>query len=221
MLAASFSSHESIYDYSWSKDSELDAAQILSGVATVADDIDPGLRFCFQTTYLNERYVEYEKHIGSYFLIWLLRNPHSVVYSMLHNWSRFALDEVFLSCGRDYLTQAQTTRLNRFGVFGVKPIYRACYAYLGKLKQCEELLTTLPPESMRTVEYEVLVSDKTRVMNSLYDFTQLARQPETGETIHTRSLKKADKLSAKHKSIVEALCSAPYERLRSEQAREL
>lgn len=219
MLAASFSDHEQVHDYTWSKDSELDAAQILAGTKQIDQSQRSDVRYCFQTTYLNERYVEYEQHVGQFYLIWLIRNPHSVVYSMLYNWKRFALNEVFLSCGKGFLNEKQKSRIERFGMLGLAPIYRACYAYLGKLQQCEELLTLLPADRFRTVEYEVLVAQKTQVMNELFDFAQLSRQPETAGTIHTNSLRKADKFSAKEKQIVAELCEPAYERLRANRSK--
>ena len=42
--------------------------------------MDPAGRFCFQTTYLNNHVFEYFEH-DHYQLIWVLRNPFSVVVS--------------------------------------------------------------------------------------------------------------------------------------------
>ena len=69
-------------------DDELDAALALAGLI----DLPVGSRYCFQTTYLNECYADYRMLGPGQRLIWVLRNPYSVVYSMLYNWGRFALD---------------------------------------------------------------------------------------------------------------------------------
>src|SRR5262245_36458151 len=52
-------------------DDELDAALALGGYI----DLPPGVRYCFQTTYLNERYPEYHTLGPAQRLIWVLRNP--------------------------------------------------------------------------------------------------------------------------------------------------
>lgn len=72
-------------------DDELDAAITLAGYLELPRD----KRYCFQTTYLNERYPEYRAMGAGQKLIWVLRNPASVVYSMVYNWKRFALNELY------------------------------------------------------------------------------------------------------------------------------
>ena len=72
-------------------DDELDAALALAGFVDLPND----LRYCLQTTYLNERFIEYRQLRPDQRLIWVVRNPYSVVYSMLHNWGRFALNELY------------------------------------------------------------------------------------------------------------------------------
>ena len=60
------------------RDDELDAALILSGVVPY----ESASRCCFQTTYLNDHYREYFDH-KNYKLIWIIRRPEAVVRSML------------------------------------------------------------------------------------------------------------------------------------------
>ena len=85
---------EGMVNFQLGKDDELDAALILSGWIPY----QPIGRYCFQTTYLNDSYTEYFEHYD-YKLIWVLRNPYSVVYSMLHNWKNGALNRLFHHCG--------------------------------------------------------------------------------------------------------------------------
>ena len=80
ILSRVLTQSEGMVEYSFGKDDELDAALILSGRV----EHEPAGRYCFQTTYLNNCVQEYFAH-SEYKLVWALRNPFSVVYSMLHN----------------------------------------------------------------------------------------------------------------------------------------
>lgn len=75
-------------------DDELDAALILAGEVDVPTD----RRYCFQTTYLNEKCGEYGTLGPDHKLIWVLRNPYSVVYSMVNNWKPAALTRLYEGC---------------------------------------------------------------------------------------------------------------------------
>ena len=209
MLANSITQHPGVTPFAWSKDAELDAALVLSGTAPLPE-LHATNRYCFQTTYLNEQGAEYQHQANPFYLIWLIRNPYSVVYSMVYNWKRFALNEVFLGCGAHLLDEQQARRLSRFGVLGVPPILRACYAWLGKMAQCEELLATLPTDRMTTLSYEDLVKNKETMLNRLFTFVGLPTHAGPESNISTRSLGKADRLSPKARAIVETLCEDSY-----------
>ncbi len=57
------------------KDDELSDALLLSGQAK----INSNGRCCFQTTFLNECLAEYKKLTDEHRLVWVIRNPYSVV----------------------------------------------------------------------------------------------------------------------------------------------
>ncbi|MGH8222484.1 MAG: hypothetical protein ACREQZ_05875, partial [Woeseiaceae bacterium] len=77
------------------KDDELDAALILAG----EERFLPTARVCFQTTYLNDSFREYIGTQADFKLIWVIRNPFSVVYSMVYHWKTFALEDLYSRCG--------------------------------------------------------------------------------------------------------------------------
>ena len=78
-------------------DDELDAALILSG----KEKRKNVGRYCFQTTYLNECYGEYFNKNYKFKLIWVLRNPLSVIYSMRYNWGSLSFNELYDACGSE------------------------------------------------------------------------------------------------------------------------
>ena len=81
ILSRVITQSDGMVNYPSRPDDELDAALILSGV----EEHESRGRYCFQTTYLNECYTEYFRDEYDYKLIWVLRNPFSVVYSMKYN----------------------------------------------------------------------------------------------------------------------------------------
>lgn len=193
----------------WSrKDEELDAAVILSGV----EQIDTAPRYCFQTTYLNERYLEYFNHIGRYKLVWLLRNPHSVIHSILHNWESFAFEELYEACGGDWMEE------NRQALSAEYPsdVEKACAAYNGKLGQMYELFDQLGGSNMLVLDYDNLVAQKCDVLPMMYQFLALEYKEEYSQRINAGSVNKADSLSEMERKTIDRMCIAGYEKARLE-----
>ncbi len=210
MLAKVITGHETMADFSWSKDAELDAAIILSGQR----QLDIVGRCCLQTTYLNEQYFEFAELTNPFKLIWLIRNPDSVVCSMLYNWKRFALNELFLSCGREQLNKQQEMKLNRWGVWSIKPIERACLSYVGKVRQLEFLTKSLTEDQLLVIEYESLVQNSEPTLKTICDFLGLPWSAKFGSVINQKSLAKAERISDQERTTIAQLCATAYARSR-------
>jgi hypothetical protein len=210
MLSRVFTGSEGMTNYWFGKDDELDAALILSGRIP---HIIRG-RYCFQTTYLNERWDEYFDHPQAYRMVWCLRNPHSVVYSMVHNWKNFALNELFLSCGFSCMNYEDRVRFQRFGLWGVPRIRRGAYAYAGKVSQLFSLQATMPQEILNVVEYDGLVKNKAIVLPRLYERLSVKFRASDADSISERSLGKKERLSTEEKKVVDMHCADIFERAR-------
>lgn len=208
MLSRIITSTKGMAHFQENKDDELDAALILSGNM---DSSLPG-RYCFQTTYLNECYSEYFEYQNKMKLVWIVRNPFSVVYSFLYNWKRFALNELFLSCGTHFMDDLYQRHVNRFGVLMIKRILRACYAYNGKSSQIIEIKKKLPIEQVMVVEYNSLVENKLEVLPAIYDFLDLKYEKEYCNQIRSASLKKATRLKKSEYKTIDTICIPVYER---------
>lgn len=208
MLARIINASEGMADYWVGEDDELDAALLLSGHDSRRL---PG-RHCFQTTYLNERFEEYFQHAG-YRLVWVLRRPHSVVHSMLHNWRRFALNELFDDCGAQLLDEPYRSRHERFGRLGVPRLMRACYAYNGKISQVKALRRQLDETRLQVVDYDDLVHNKARILPRLYEFLELPYRPGQEADIRSNSLTKAERAGRREQEAVSQLCMPVYEDL--------
>lgn len=206
-LSRVITTSDAMVNYWFGSDDELDAALILSGTVQHT----PRGRYCFQTTYLNERYPEYLQHKGQYKLIWIVRNPFSVIHSMLNNWSRFALDELFESCGVEQADQKLQHKYHQVSKHGVAPIQRACLAYNGKTSQLFYLLNNLSKNDIMIVDYDLLVEKKAEVLADIYNFVDLDFRLEYSEKISSGSLNKSMSLSHNDRSLVERLCVPVYE----------
>lgn len=210
MLSRIITESEGMVNYWFGHDEELAAALILAGA--VAHQPQPEGRYCFQTTYLNERYEEYFAYNGRHKIIWVLRNPYSVVYSMCYNWKRYALDELFLACGLEQLTGLSYWRYRLLGLPGISPIDRACFAYAGKVAQLFVLQEKLDDETLLVIDYDDLVQDKADHLPRIYDFIQLPYRPTYADKIHSKSLTKARQLDAAEARRVEQICMPIYKR---------
>ncbi len=212
MLARIIFKSEGMVDYWTGPDDELDAALILSGNKK-GFSIAPG-RYCFQTTYLNECFHEYFQHKGGFRLIWVLRNPYSVIHSMLYNWSRFALNELFEACGAGYLEGDEKRRYERLGLIMVGRARRACLAYKGKTMQLFEIKRELGDDVM-VVDYDELVSDSAALFDQIYDFIDLPFKSQYISPINKKSIKKAERLPQRAHDMVSDICMPVYTQARS------
>lgn len=211
MLSRILTQSNGMTNYWFGPDDELDAALILSGYV---DHHSQG-RYCFQTTYINRRHREYLGHTNGHRIIWVLRNPVSVVYSMLNNWPRCALNWLFEANGVSQLKGIDAWFYRLFGHRGIRSLRRACWSYTGKMSQLFDLSTELAPETIMIVNYDRLVAEKETVLPEIYQFIDLEYRDEYADRIHAKSLRKADRFSEREAGIIEAVCGPVYQRAMS------
>ena len=187
-------------------DDELDAALILAGYVSVPGD----RRYCFQTTYLNERYFEYASMLPDQRLIWVLRNPHSVVYSMLNNWKRFALNELYESCGA---SRANSARLRRAGwpwPLGPSRVEKACLSYSAKTAQILAIRELLRVDQLLIVDYDATVRSAGNWLERIFAMIGEPFDPLYASSVHRNSVDKADWMSERTRQMIDELCMPTY-----------
>ena len=202
-------SHENIL----SKHSELEGALVLRGYRPPL----PRGRHCFQTTYVSAAVEEYTPHAGKFKMVFVLRNPLSVVYSMANNWSRATCNYVFHECGMQGLgivhrwlyNIAARTSLNRTRELTVR---RAIRIYNAKVNQIFRLAQIVPETDLIVVEYDQLVTKKDTLLPQIYDFLMLGYKKSYAELLHGRSTQKAAKFSPRRKRLINNACRHTYER---------
>lgn len=192
--------------FAYTHDDELDAAQILAGVI----DCPPGLRRCFQTTYLNERVSEYWTTSGDFRLVWVIREPVAVVRSMVFNWRRFALNELFLACGVALATERERALVRRFGPWIIPPMRRACLSYVGKTSQITQIAARLPHGRLRIVDYNGLVRQRDCTLALLFEFIGEPYRTSYGAALHDSRIGRRDGLTARTRSEIESVCGPTY-----------
>ena len=206
MLARIITQSEGMINYWFGPDDELDAALILSGEV---DAPTPG-RYCFQTTYLDECYHEYYEHTGDYKIIWMIRNPYSVVYSLLYNWSPASLDGTFQKCAAQQLTGADAYLYRLIGLQAVRRVRRACLLYKAKTRQLLELFQSLGSERILIVDYDELVTHKDQVLPQIYNYIDLDYNSGYSAQIHSQSIDKKSQLSPKEKQQIHRIAEPLY-----------
>ena len=187
-------------------DDELDAALALAGLI----ELPPESRYCFQTTYLNERYEDYRALGPGQRLIWVLRNPYSVVYSMLYNWQRFGLNELYEGCG---VAHAAAPRLRRAGLIwplGPSRLEKACLAYRGKVAQIRSIREMLSPEQLLTVDYDLLVNAPEHWLPRIFAFAGAPYEASYARLVRRAPAGKAQRLTARARRLIEQLALPTY-----------
>lgn len=197
--------------FHFTRDDELDAALILAGEVPY-DSID---RHCFQTTYLNDRYFEYFQPGLDFRLVWVIRNPFSVVYSMVYHWRAFALDDLFQKCGNSVAERLAPQLGIDHNTKSYSKFQKACFAYIGKSLQLDELKTNLPAPRLLIIDYDRLCRQPTPTLNTVFNFIEVPFEPRFAEAIHTASVDKRNHMKIQEVDLVEKLCSSTYEKLAS------
>lgn len=206
-LSRIITNSDGLTNFQFGHDDELDAALLLSG--TVACTTSG--RHCFQTTYLNEHVSNYFSHQGKYKLIWILRNPYSVIYSMLNNWADFALLELYETCG-ERLSEHKESRLGRLRVKHSK-LKMACSAYNGKSLQIVDIAKQLTSEQLLVIDYDKLIANKELELEKIYDFIDVELRPEYPEALTAHSLNKSQSFSEHERKIISNHCGPIYNTL--------
>ena len=187
-------------------DDELDAALILAGCVSVPE----GLRYCFQTTYLNERYSEYAGIGPDQRLIWVLRNPYSVVRSMLFNWKRFALNELYESCGVSRASPGRLTRASLPWPLGPSAVEKACLSYSAKTAQVLSIREMVRREQLLIVDYDAMVQSAGRWLERIFAFVGEPFDSLYESGVHSYSVQKADRMPERMRRMIEELCLPTY-----------
>jgi|GEM_PF-669953 len=211
ILARLIAQSEGMVNYRARHDDELDAALILSGY----EHHTPRGRYCFQTTYLNECYREYFNSRYDFRLIWVIRNPFSVIYSMKYNWERFALNELFDACGHKLLNNYERLRYLQSGRSAISLIKRACLAYNAKELQAIELMERLGAEKMAVVDYDDMVRNTEAILPKIYAFIDAPYKREFSEKIIKESLRKSDLLPQNDRNFIEELSDPIYKKVKT------
>lgn len=188
------------------KDDELDAALALAGFI----DLPFEQRYCFQTTYLNECFLDYRKLRADQHLIWVVRNPYSVVYSMLHNWRRFALNELYEGCGVQGASSARMRRSRLAWPLGPSRIEKACLAYRGKVAQILALRDLLSPEQLLVVDYDTLIASPAEWLPHIFQFADAPYEAACARSVQRNPTSKADRLSRGARRQIERLTWPTY-----------
>jgi len=187
-------------------DDELDAALALARLI----DLPLEYRYCFQTTYLNERYEDYRTLESGQRLIWVLRNPYSVVYSMLYNWQRFGLNELYEGCGVPDTSDPRLRRTRLIWPFGPSRLEKACLAYRGKVAQIRAIRDMLSPEQLLTVDYDLLVKAPEHWLPRIFDFAGAPYDLSYAQLVRHAPANKARRLSLRARRLVEQLALPTY-----------
>jgi hypothetical protein len=198
---------DGMVDHAFGHDDELDGALLLAGHATRGTEG----RHCFQTTYLNDRFPEYFEHSG-FRLIWMLREPRSVVYSMLNNWTRGALSRLFDACGADVL--AREPAAFRATWLGPSRLAKACASYVAKIGQTFELAERLGA-NMAVIDYDELTASKRTLLPQLCAFVGLDYDARLADALHDRSVSKGSRLATHDAEQVDRFCTPVYARARA------
>lgn len=205
-----------IAEFPTSRDDELDGALLLSGETDCASKG----RFCFQTTYLNERYVEYRDHMENFQLIWVIRNPFSVVWSMLHHWKRFALEELFRSCGLAHLKKEQQKGNLLFAGVRMRSLEKACASYLAKAAQLFEIHAVSDGTRLLVIGYEELIRNPPEVMAKIEAFLGISFEPGALDLIHPKSMRRHLALTRPDRDRIQLYCMPVYHAARALLRRE-
>lgn len=199
--------HSRAFDlYHKGKGTELKGALILSGHS----EYKMLNRCCFHVTYLNDCYHEIYAHANNNKLIWLIRNPYSVIHSMTNNWPGFALVNLFNAIGHHHLEEYQKEMPAIDNKHSISNLLRACLSYNAKIDQMLELYEKIGSKHMFVLDYDELVRNKERILPKIFEFIDHEYDENYGANIHNNSVSKYTSLPADERNTIEQLCAPFY-----------
>jgi hypothetical protein len=99
---------------------------------------------------------------------------------------------------------------DRFGLWGISKVRRACLSYNGKVNQVHELFEFFGRDSLKIIEYEKLVMYPEKILSDIYSFIELKFDSKYAEVIHSKSLNKKIKLPKHIYSMVYEICEPVF-----------
>ena len=198
-IARLFKRASGIVDHGFGHDDELDGALLLAGQA---ERIEDG-RHCFQTTYLDDRFREYFEH-DDFRLIWILREPMSVVGAMLNSWKRSALDRLLPAGGGRPYPEALPRR-----VAGASRLDKACAAYAEGVLRTLEIAAQLRGR-VAIVDYDELAAQRARLLPELCAFAGTPFDRRLLSHLHGKSVHKGHALAGWEAARIAELAAPPY-----------
>lgn len=211
MLANLLTESKGMVDYTFGYSLELAGALILSGFVDHAPS--PDGRYCFQTTYLDDYYREYYEHQGEYKMIWVIRNPGSVVYSLLYNWPARSLEGTFNSYVASKMNKVDQWIYSLMGTRWINRVRQASWLYKVKNLQLLDLIKTISRESIFVVDYDDLVINKETVLPEIYRFIDIKYFPEYCQKINNKSVDKKKNLTRQELSIIKQVAEPIYQEI--------
>ena len=184
-------------DTSWGHDDELDGALLLGGQR----ELQTNGRYCFQTSYVRERYREYFTH-DDFKLVWIIRQPRAAVCSLLANRERALPQRTVLGLTAKSPAGQAISRLEK-----------ACAAYLASIRQTSELKERLGAR-VAIVDYDELAADRNRLLPPLCRFASVGCDAHVLRHLHGKSVRKGS-LASFEAAIVDELALPAYRRARS------
>ena len=191
-------------------DNELDGALILAGA--IDFNVKKTSRYCFQVTYLNDSFLDICDIRQAFKLVWVIRNPWSVVYSMLFNWRDSALDQLYRHC----LSNATGVIDSRHQVVDEmsksrRRLIKACTCYCVRSSQLFGLVSGQMDGKLFVLDYDFLVSEPRRMLAEVFRFVELTLEDSHIGMLHQKSVSKAvDSFSETDRRMVEDLCFPTY-----------
>ncbi len=162
-------------------------------------------RYCLQTTYLHERYQELTQLNEDAKIVWLIRNPYSVIWSMLYHWPKYALNDLYDCCGK-----AQNS--NHYDR-DTSQLEKACFSYLGKNIQLQECLRKLGSKRVFILDYDQLILQKELSLSDLFRFLGVPYRQQYGQILNNTSLEKQFHLTSRERATINVLCLESYVRI--------
>lgn len=209
MLTRLFASSKAATAFQLTHDDELDAALVLAGLVPLPVD----RRYFFQTTYLNENYREYGTMRGDQRLIWLVRTPYAVIRSMVSNWKRFALKELYEFCGTSPADPLERARRVRFPwPIGLSMFEQACFAYAGKASQLDAVADLIGTEKLLVVDYDQITQSPESWIPELARFAGVTAELLDTSAIRARDASENYGFSDKQIELIERVAMPVYRR---------
>ena len=126
------------------------------------------------------------------------------------NWKRFALNELYESCGVSRANSGRQRRAKWPWPLGPSRVEKACLSYSAKTAQILAIRELLRVDQLLIIDYDATVRSAAQFLKRIFAIIGEPFDPLYASSVHLSSVCKADRMSDRMRQMIDEICLPTY-----------